>query len=106
MDGHNILDFVDPDIEAKLAELEREEDQRIQLAELQAAEQGDDMDDNRAEAQRAVAALANICSGQRVPSGLLVCRCTAPAAGTLCMDRTAFVCGWAMPAAAVSVHTQ
>jgi len=58
MDGHNILDFVDPDIEAKLAELEREEDQRIQLAELQAAEQGDDMDDDRAEAQRAVAALA------------------------------------------------
>ncbi|GIL62619.1 hypothetical protein Vafri_16810 [Volvox africanus] len=25
MDGHNVLDFVDPDIEAKLAELEREE---------------------------------------------------------------------------------
>ncbi len=25
MDGHNILDFVDPDIDAKLAELEREE---------------------------------------------------------------------------------
>ncbi|PNW77981.1 hypothetical protein CHLRE_10g459500v5 [Chlamydomonas reinhardtii] len=31
MDGHNILDFVDPDIDAKLAELEREE------AELEAA---------------------------------------------------------------------
>jgi len=58
MDGHNILDFVDPDIEAKLAELEREEDQRIQLAELQAAEQDNDMDDDRAEAQRQVAALA------------------------------------------------
>lgn len=27
LDGHNILDFVDPDIDAKLAELEREEEE-------------------------------------------------------------------------------
>lgn len=27
MDGHNILDFVDPDIDARLAELEREEEE-------------------------------------------------------------------------------
>lgn len=27
LDGHNIIDFVDPDIEAKLAELEREEEE-------------------------------------------------------------------------------
>jgi len=58
MDGKNILDFVDPDIELKLAELEKEEDQRVQLAELQAAEGAEDMDDEREEAQRQVAALA------------------------------------------------
>ena len=28
MDGHNIMDFVDPDIEAKLEALERDEDER------------------------------------------------------------------------------
>lgn len=27
LDGHNIMDFVDPDIDAKLAELEREEEE-------------------------------------------------------------------------------
>lgn len=27
MDGHNIADFIDPDIDAKLAEIEREEEQ-------------------------------------------------------------------------------
>jgi len=32
MDGRNIADFVDPDIEAKLAELEREEDLLIEAA--------------------------------------------------------------------------
>ena len=31
MDGKNILDFVDPDIEQKLAELEAEEEERAQL---------------------------------------------------------------------------
>merc|ERR1719331_2285354 len=32
MDGRNIADFVDPDIEAKLAELEREEDLLIEAS--------------------------------------------------------------------------
>lgn len=27
LDGHNVLDFVDPDIDARLAELEREEEE-------------------------------------------------------------------------------
>ncbi len=27
MDGHNVADFVDPDIDARLAELEREEEE-------------------------------------------------------------------------------
>jgi nucleolar GTP-binding protein len=27
IDGHNVADFIDPDIDAKLAELEREEEQ-------------------------------------------------------------------------------
>ena len=59
MDGKNILDFVDPEIEERLAELEAEEDQRAQLAALQAdGDEGDDMDDDTAEAQRAVSALA------------------------------------------------
>mmetsp|Transcript_20120 Transcript_20120/g.43823 ORF Transcript_20120/g.43823 Transcript_20120/m.43823 type:complete len:675 (+) Transcript_20120:351-2375(+) len=41
MDGHNILDFIDPDIDAKLAELEREE------AELEAQYANeDDMEDD------------------------------------------------------------
>ena len=38
MDGKNIADFVDPDIEKRLEELEAEEEERAQLAEL---EQGD-----------------------------------------------------------------
>uniref|UniRef100_A0A7S0NA15 Nucleolar GTP-binding protein 1 n=1 Tax=Pyramimonas obovata TaxID=1411642 RepID=A0A7S0NA15_9CHLO len=33
LDGHNVLDFVDPDIEAKLDELEREEEELQRLAE-------------------------------------------------------------------------
>ena len=60
MDGKNILDFVDPEIDAKLAELEAEEVQRVELAELQATEAAAaaEVDPERAEAQRAVAALA------------------------------------------------
>ena len=50
MDGKNILDFVDPEIDAKLAELEEEEAQRVELAELQAAERAEMMDDEDAEA--------------------------------------------------------
>ena len=38
MDGKNIADYVDPDIERRLEELEAEEEERAQLAEL---EQGD-----------------------------------------------------------------
>jgi nucleolar GTP-binding protein len=37
MDGHNIADFVDPEIDARLAELEREED----ALEAAAADTGD-----------------------------------------------------------------
>ena len=58
MDGKNILDFVDPDIDARLAELEREEEQRVELAEMQAADEMEDVDDERVEAQKAVAQLA------------------------------------------------
>lgn len=60
MDGKNILDFVDPDIEQRLQELEEEEEQRAQLAELQGHGDGDDddMDDERKEAQAGVARLA------------------------------------------------
>ena len=59
MDGKNILDFVDPDIEARLAELEEEEEQRAQLAEMQGEVDSDeDMDDERKEAQAGVAKLA------------------------------------------------
>ena len=57
MDGKNILDFVDPEIEARLAELEAEEDQRAQLAELD-HDDDDDMDDETREAQARVKALA------------------------------------------------
>jgi nucleolar GTP-binding protein len=35
VDGHNVADFIDPDIDAKLAELEREEE------ELEAAHQAE-----------------------------------------------------------------
>jgi nucleolar GTP-binding protein len=60
MDGKNILDFVDPDIDARLAELEEEEEQRVELADLQRqeAEAAEMMDDERADAQAAVKALA------------------------------------------------
>ena len=59
MDGKNILDFVDPEIEERLAELEEEEDGRAQLWELQqSAKEGEEMDDETAEAQRAVSTLA------------------------------------------------
>jgi len=35
LDGHNVLDFIDPDIEAKLDELEREEEELQRLGELE-----------------------------------------------------------------------
>jgi hypothetical protein len=34
MDGKNIADFIDPDIMAKLEELEREEEQRVEAEEV------------------------------------------------------------------------
>lgn len=43
MDGHNIADFVDPDILQRLDELEREEDERAAAAE--AAGEDEDMSD-------------------------------------------------------------
>eukprot|EP00197_Chlamydomonas_leiostraca_P002622 CAMPEP_0202858348 /NCGR_PEP_ID=MMETSP1391-20130828/924_1 /ASSEMBLY_ACC=CAM_ASM_000867 /TAXON_ID=1034604 /ORGANISM="Chlamydomonas leiostraca, Strain SAG 11-49" /LENGTH=682 /DNA_ID=CAMNT_0049537261 /DNA_START=94 /DNA_END=2142 /DNA_ORIENTATION=- len=52
-DGHNILDFVDPDIDAKLAELEAEEDEaeRAHVAALGAVDMEDDEDDLTEEQQ-------------------------------------------------------
>ena len=61
MDGKNILDFVDPEIESRLAELEEEEEQRVQLADLEADEKASlaAMEDPESvEASRKVAALA------------------------------------------------
>ena len=58
MDGKNIMDFVDPDIDRLLAELEREEEQRVELAEMEAEGQDEDMDGERVEAQNTVRALA------------------------------------------------
>ncbi|KAL1524146.1 hypothetical protein AB1Y20_019055 [Prymnesium parvum] len=56
MDGKNIFDFVDPEIEAKLAELEAEEDERAALA---AAMNDDEMEDpEEAEAKQQVGAWA------------------------------------------------
>mmetsp|Transcript_5242 Transcript_5242/g.17535 ORF Transcript_5242/g.17535 Transcript_5242/m.17535 type:complete len:336 (-) Transcript_5242:291-1298(-) len=57
MDGKNIADFVDPDIEAKLDELEREEEERAALAAL--AAEAAPMDDGAAEAHAQVAKLAS-----------------------------------------------
>eukprot|EP00554_Chaetoceros_debilis_P008071 CAMPEP_0194079866 /NCGR_PEP_ID=MMETSP0149-20130528/5984_1 /TAXON_ID=122233 /ORGANISM="Chaetoceros debilis, Strain MM31A-1" /LENGTH=700 /DNA_ID=CAMNT_0038761457 /DNA_START=132 /DNA_END=2234 /DNA_ORIENTATION=- len=55
MDGKNVMDYVDPDIEAKLAMLEKEEDQLV--AEAQAAAMGDDDSDLDEEEEAAVAAI-------------------------------------------------
>jgi len=53
MDGKNIADYVDPDIEQRLEELEAEEEERAQLAEL---EQGDvEIDDEGTSAVRQLA---------------------------------------------------
>ena len=57
MDGKNIADFIDPEIEAKLDELEREEEERAQLAALEA--EADPMEDDAAEAHAQVAKLAS-----------------------------------------------
>jgi nucleolar GTP-binding protein len=45
MDGKNIADYVDPEIEAKLQALEEEEDRLIELAALEGADDDADMDD-------------------------------------------------------------
>ncbi len=58
MDGKNIADYVDPEIDAKLAELEAEEEERAQLAALEA--QATPMDDETAEAHAQVARLAKM----------------------------------------------
>jgi nucleolar GTP-binding protein len=57
MDGKNIADFVDPDIEAKLDELEREEEERAALAALE--DEATPMDHDGAEAHAKVAKLAS-----------------------------------------------
>lgn len=51
IDGKNIADFVDPDILAKLEQLEREEDQIV--AELQAAKMGEEEDSDLDEEEQA-----------------------------------------------------
>lgn len=55
LDGKNIMDFVDPDIDAKLAALEKEEEQLI--AEAEAAAMGDDESDLDEEEEAAVEAI-------------------------------------------------
>lgn len=55
MDGKNIADYIDPDIEAKLAMLEKEEEQRA--AEAEAAAMGDDESDLDEEEEAAVEAI-------------------------------------------------
>eukprot|EP00892_Ulva_mutabilis_P011768 jgi/Ulvmu1/8964/UM005_0055.1 len=49
LDGHNVADFIDPDIDAKLAELEREEEvlEEQWQAELQAQMDAGDLDDEQ-----------------------------------------------------------
>lgn len=67
MDGKNILDFVDPEIEVRLGELEEEEDERAELAAMQV---GTEMADNtdRAEAHAAVSKLAKTIRKTKVAS--------------------------------------
>jgi len=55
MDGKNIADYVDPDIDAKLLMLEKEEDQLV--AEAEAAAMGDDESDLDEEEEAAVEAI-------------------------------------------------
>ena len=55
LDGKNIADYIDPDIEAKLAMLEKEEDQLV--AEAEAAAMGDDESDLDEEEEAAVEAI-------------------------------------------------
>eukprot|EP00557_Chaetoceros_sp_GSL56_P007640 CAMPEP_0176503480 /NCGR_PEP_ID=MMETSP0200_2-20121128/15386_1 /TAXON_ID=947934 /ORGANISM="Chaetoceros sp., Strain GSL56" /LENGTH=707 /DNA_ID=CAMNT_0017902775 /DNA_START=255 /DNA_END=2378 /DNA_ORIENTATION=- len=55
LDGKNIMDFVDPDIDAKLAALEKEEEQL--MAEVEAAAMGDDESDLDEEEEAAVEAI-------------------------------------------------
>ncbi|KNC46073.1 uncharacterized protein AMSG_00191 [Thecamonas trahens ATCC 50062] len=54
LDGHNVADFLDPDILARLDELEREEEERLARA---AAESDDDDDPHRDERKAAVRAI-------------------------------------------------
>jgi len=55
LDGRNIADYIDPDIDAKLAMLEKEEDQLV--AEAEAAAMGDDESDLDEEEEAAVEAI-------------------------------------------------
>lgn len=55
LDGKNIMDYVDPDIDAKLAALEKEEEQLV--AESEAAAMGDDESDLDEEEEAAVEAI-------------------------------------------------
>lgn len=55
LDGKNIMDFIDPDIDAKLSALEKEEEQL--MAEAEAAAMGDDESDLDEEEEAAVEAI-------------------------------------------------
>lgn len=55
MDGRNIADYIDPDIDAKIAMLEKEEEQLV--AEAEAAAMGDDESDLDEEEEAAVEAI-------------------------------------------------
>lgn len=63
IDGHNVMDFVDPDIDAKLAELEREED-RLE-AEHQAFMSAVGMEDDEELTEEQRAALAAVSARKR-----------------------------------------
>ena len=58
MDGKNILDFVDPEIDARLGELEVEEEQRAELSALQEADDAVAVDHDHAEVQATLSKLA------------------------------------------------
>jgi len=66
MDGKNIADFVDPDIEAKLEELEAEEEERAALAQMEAVDMEEDEETVAAQAQ-----VSKLASAIRKKKGVL-----------------------------------
>jgi hypothetical protein len=74
MDGKNILDFVDPEIDARLAELEEEEDQRAQLAELEAADKDGIVYAELGPHAEPRSPLDDLCTALTTVDGLVLCR--------------------------------